>query len=301
MTRTIVFHHPVPGSGFTPRPTLDDDVVIVCPDRPGYGRPPAPVAGDPPTIAGTTERLLEQLRRQGIDHIDLVVGWSGGGHYALAMAALAPDTVDAVEVIATPAHDDDVSWIPDHLRPEVARWRAEPEQAIDRLLGQLSGVTGRRSMLCAGRDDDRLLATDSTLRMSIDRMLAAAFRHGPAGMAHDIVAQHVTDWGFEPDDIHQPVRLVYADRDPIVPIAHGRHWAETLPTAELSVIGSAGHLTPLQCAWDDHHTPTRTRRRRRRWRPDKTIDPFASLTGTDHTGTTHPFAIRHRPPSADTR
>ena len=249
MVRTTVFHHPVPGSGFVPGPAADTDIVL-APDRPGYGLAPRLDPGTVPTIAGIAELVLGELRTSGVDHIDHVVGWSGGGHHALAMAALAPEHIDSVTLIATPAHDDDVAWIPDHLRPLTAELRQAPATAVDQLIHQLDGLRGDLSMLCAG-DDTELLEQDRLLRHRLECMLGVAFDLGVTGMATDIVAQHVTDWSFNPCQVRQPVHLVYADADPLVPLAHGRHWEATLPNATLSTIRCAGHVAPLQRFWAD--------------------------------------------------
>ena len=249
MSRTAVFQHPVPGSRVLPGPTGGDQIVLSV-DRPGYGRAPRLDSGTVPTIAGIAERTLDQVRTSGVDHIDHVVGWSGGGHYALAMAALAPERIDAVTLIATPAHDDDVPWIPDHLRPLTEDLRRDPGTAVDQLVDHIGDLRADLSMLCAG-EDTTLLDREPEWRQRLERMLDTAFDLGTTGMATDIVAQHVTDWSFNPADVQQPVQLVYAAQDPLVPLTHGRHWQAALPDAHLSVVARAGHVGPLHHFWTE--------------------------------------------------
>lgn len=182
MPRSTVFQHPVPGSGVLPGPIPGDEIVVSV-ERPGYGLAPRLDPGTVPTIAGIAERTLDQVRTRGVDHIDHVVGWSGGGHYALAMAALAPERIDAVTLIATPAHHDDVPWIPDHLRPLTARLRRAPGTAVDQLVDHIGDLRADLSMLCAG-DDTTLLDREPEWRQRLERMLGTAFELGTTGHGH---------------------------------------------------------------------------------------------------------------------
>ncbi len=243
MTTTVLFHHPVPGSGFDPDPeaTAASGVRLLAPDRPGYGSAP----GLPePSMSAVVDAIAAGLDGP----VDLTVGWSGGGQYALALAARHPELVRAVAVVATPAHDDDVAWIPDQFRPLTEAMRADPGGALALVLDALQGAGPSPDLVAGGPADDAALASHPGLAGRLDAMLARAFEQGPLGMGTDLVVQHVAPWGFDPAEVTQPVTLVYGDADPLVGLDHGRHWAKVLPDATLEVVEGAGHLV-LADAW----------------------------------------------------
>jgi pimeloyl-ACP methyl ester carboxylesterase len=114
--RTVVLCHPAPGSGaFDPDPeaTWSRGVTLLSPDRPGYGSsdPSPPGAGG----FAAADDLAEALDRLGTGPVGLA-GWSAGGLVALALATRRPDLVDRLVLIATPAPDEQVRWVPAGLR-----------------------------------------------------------------------------------------------------------------------------------------------------------------------------------------
>jgi pimeloyl-ACP methyl ester carboxylesterase len=244
MTTTVLFHHPVPGSGFDPDPsaTAAADVRLLAPHRPGYGDAPGYAAGEVPSLGATVDRIADDVRAGGVERLDLVVGWSGGGQYALAMAARHPDLVGAVALVATPAHDDDVRWIPEQFRPLTEAMRADPAHALAMVLEALEGSGPSPDLVAGGPADDALLAERPELAGRLDAMLAGAFAQGPLGMGTDLVAQHVSPWNLDPAAVTQPVTIVHGDADPLLTLDHARHWADVLPNADLRVVEGAGHL-----------------------------------------------------------
>jgi pimeloyl-ACP methyl ester carboxylesterase len=134
--RTVVLCHPAPGSGaFDPDPeaTRSRGVTLLSADRPGYGSsdPAPPGAGG---FAAAAADLADALDQLGTGPVGLA-GWSAGGLVALALAARRPDLVNRLVLIATPAPDDQVPWIPAALRQSSAvPVSADP----DRWIGLLS-------------------------------------------------------------------------------------------------------------------------------------------------------------------
>jgi pimeloyl-ACP methyl ester carboxylesterase len=104
-------------------------VRLVTVDRPGSGRSdPDPHPGMARWVADTGA-LVDHLRlgRFGL------VGWSGGGQFALAAAAGLPDRVTSVALAGTPApaHDDLGDWPPEEIRQLVGLVRKDPEGAVE--------------------------------------------------------------------------------------------------------------------------------------------------------------------------
>jgi hypothetical protein len=74
-------------------------VRLIAPSRPGYGVSTM----SPPGLARTADDTLELADQLGIGRFALL-GSSGGGPFALAMAAAVPDRVSAIAVLASPGN-----------------------------------------------------------------------------------------------------------------------------------------------------------------------------------------------------
>jgi pimeloyl-ACP methyl ester carboxylesterase len=278
--RIVLFCHPAPGSGgFDPDPAVTSawGVHVVSVDRPGYGSStPIPDERRPAIsrwaddLAEYIEFVVEQARETGRTplHRVGVVGWSAGGRVALALAAQHPGLIDRVAVVATPAPDSAVRWIP----PEFARTNAELLQqsipaAKQRLREMLraqvpDGIAGVD--LVAQGEADRALLERPGLEGRLRRMLQHAYDQGTVGLADDLLSYAGEDWGFDLDAVRAPVLLVYGAKDPVVTSAHGRWYRKHLPNASprLVVVPRAGHLV-VAPAWErilQHVDPQHGRR-----------------------------------------
>lgn len=265
VARVVVFCHAAPGaSGFDPDPEVTSawGVHMITADRPGYGSSTALADDVRPSIADRADdladylgRVLQQARESGRTPLDKVgvIGWSAGGRIALALAARHPGLVDRVSVVATPAPNSAVRWIPEEfvtaLR-EVQRLPLPEGKARLRsmLEQQAPGGAAPVEALASGEAD--LAALERTgLRGRLERMLRQAYEQGTIGVADDVLSYAEDDWGFEPRHVQAPVQLVYGAKDPIVTSAHGRWYRRHLPHARLTVVPRAGHLV-VASAWE---------------------------------------------------
>ena len=250
----VLLCHAAPGSRrFDPDPsaTHDAGVRLITVDRPGYGGSdplPADVVPTIPALAADAAAVLDHLAIGAA----VVAGWSAGGRVAAALAAARPDLVTDLFVVATPAPDDEVPWIPAEHRAAITMMRADPVAAT----GQMAAVLGpppadpatELAALTAGPADAAALERDPALRERVVGMLAESVRQGHAGVAADIVSYTVADWGFDPAAIGAPTTCVYGDADAIVTPAHGEWWAARIPEAAVEVVPGAGHLVIVD-AW----------------------------------------------------
>jgi pimeloyl-ACP methyl ester carboxylesterase len=244
----VVLLHPSPGSRLLCPDfgaTVAAGVRLITVDRPGYGR------SDPvpdPTLAGFAhdlERLLDHLWLGQIR----VVGWSGGGPYAAACAAILADRVIAVALLATPAPDSYLRCftppLPMVTQPGDGGTPPVLAGAAD-LEGYLAAAAER-----AGDGWDSPSDTVARSQPAVKRALAAmwgeSFRAGAGGLAADVVAGS-RSWGFVPIQVRAPVALFYGQDDAVIEPAEGRWWAQALPRAELTVCPGTGHLVPF-AAW----------------------------------------------------
>jgi pimeloyl-ACP methyl ester carboxylesterase len=244
---TVVFLHSAPGSRrFDPDPaaTLAAGVRLVTIDRAGYGGSTPLPPGTAPSIPQAADDTAEALAALGIEET-AVVGWSGGGRVALALAARHPELVRSVGVVGTPAPDDEVPWVPDEHRPMIEQLRPDPGSATAALTEVFAPMVvdpaETTGFVSGGEADDEVL-TDPVRREALVSMLAESFAQGAVGMAADIVADQIVPWGFDVAAIGAPVSQFYGGLDVGVGPAHGTWYDERLAESSLQVVPGAGHL-----------------------------------------------------------
>jgi pimeloyl-ACP methyl ester carboxylesterase len=251
--RVVVLCHPAPGAGlFDPDPavTRERGVALLSVDRPGYGGSDPLPAGRWASVGSAVDDLEAVLDAFDVSQVG-VAGWSAGGRVALALAARRPELVDRVVVLATPAPDKEVEWIPRDVRAALEALRGlKPEKAQAELEARFDDVSA------AGRSDDALewLAAgpaDATAlrvpgaRERLRSLVEDGFAQGAAGLACDVAGQMLRPWGFEPEDVRAKTLLLYGSLDVVAPPRHGRWWQRRLPRARLETCPGVGHLLAL--------------------------------------------------------
>ncbi len=269
--RVIVVCHPAPGAGlFDPDPTATRDrgVALISVDRPGYGGSDPLPAGRWATVGSAVDDLEAVLDAFDVSQVG-VAGWSAGGRVALALAARRPELVDRVVVLATPAPDKEVEWVPRDVRGVLETLRGlAPEKAQAELeagFGDVSAIDVRFEevlwWLGAGSADSAALE-DADTRERLRCMVDDGFAQGAAGLASDIAGQMLRPWGFEPEDVRAKTLLLYGSLDVVAPPRHGRWWQRRLPRARLETCPGTGHLLALPM-WPrvlSHLAPGRSQR-----------------------------------------
>jgi pimeloyl-ACP methyl ester carboxylesterase len=252
-----VYCHIAPGAGnFDPDPeqTASRQVSLLALDRPGYGSSD-PVTGDAwASVDGAADDLAEVLQSRNEAPVG-VVGWSAGGRVALALAARRPELVDRVVVIATPAPDEFVPWIPPDRKQGLEAMRGLPPSAVhEQLAAQLSQMLPPNparedylALLGQSPADERALAFPGAPDR-LERMLRAAFAQGVVGLAADIAGYTLRHWGFQPAEVQAETLLLYGDQDPVAGAPHGVWYQQNLPRARMEVVPGAGHLLVIP-AW----------------------------------------------------
>src|SRR5262245_19262554 len=221
--------------------TAEAGVRLITIDRPGYGGTD-PVAV--PTRAAVAADMAAVVDEIGIDEM-AVVGWSGGGHFAVEAGALLGARVRSLSLVCTPAPDDEIPWVPDSFRPLVESVRSDPA-------GALASITEACGFYAA--DPEALVSSDPgegdaevRSRPGVTEALAVMMREGARqgaiGMASDVVAGSRGD-PLPLDGLGAAVSLWYGDAD-WIGSEHGGWYADRLEGARLTVVPGAGHLLPL--------------------------------------------------------
>ncbi len=253
--RAVLALHGSPGCRLA-RYSEPDDLVaagirLITYDRPGYG--------------GSTDLPERQIAHAALDAAAVldaagveraaVVGTSGGGAHALALATLIPDRVTVAHSLVGLApyqlFDDSESWFEGMDAANVARFGV-CMGTRDEAHAVFAPVIAER--LVAMDDDPLAMYADMELP-EVDRQLQLksahlmatvqreAFRPGAWGFVDDFQS-HVRDWGFDPRNALAPVVIEYGIHDVNVPAGHGRWLADNVPGAEVIVNDDAGHYSP---------------------------------------------------------
>ncbi|MEV0606578.1 alpha/beta hydrolase [Polymorphospora rubra] len=227
---------------------------LISVSRPGYGGSTAIIGRPTLSVAGRDVAALATLL--GLEQY-AVVGSSGGGPFAVAAAAVDPQRVRALGVVAGSG-----PW------RELADPSTEPAEraCLARLdEGDLAGAragmrdlvenvwqAGLRELDGDARLDawlgDDPLARDDTYRA----IMADAMREvleGTEGAVFDGLALGA-GWDVDLHAVEAPTLLWYGDADEVCPVAYGRWYGERIANAELVVIPDEGHL-----AVGDSHRP----------------------------------------------
>lgn len=233
----LLLLHGVPTSSYLWRNVMRDlesKVPTVAPDLVGLGR------SERPRRRGY--RLTEQaaLLHGLLDELALpqvvVAGHDEGGAVAVQLAAMAPDRVTGIALLASPVHRD--AWPPPaavpllvpgvgslgmalmRRRPALARWALSrllgprPEPELAHYAAPLLAAEGARGLLrlVAGLD---LRTTESAL--------AKLRSSGP------------------------PALVLWGTEDRVRSAAYGRRLADELPGAVFVPVSGGGHLLPEEC------------------------------------------------------
>jgi 3-oxoadipate enol-lactonase len=207
---------------------------VVAPDRPGYGSSPLPPAG----FAANARTVVHQLDLHDIRRA-VLVGHSYGGGVALSAAALAPDRIEAVvllasvgpgcvtgldRLLAAPAAGPLCALVAWRLTPWIARARLA---WITRLQGRLLAPgehVNWQVWAHASRERGRLWRTFLVEQRALMRELDELVALIPL--------------------VQAPALLLADPKDNVVPLHTARRLAQALPNGHLQLVEGAGHHLP---------------------------------------------------------
>lgn len=218
---------------------------MICPDRWGYGLTHAPAD---PALAAYGNDIVDLTSALGISRFG-IVGVSGGGPFAAAVAAAFPQAVAATALVApvgqlaTPSERGGVSQfhrfcfrvlprIPGGTRSVFAVFKAflaiSPAGAMK--------VAGARA--CAS---DRAVLADPATALRLSETFRMGLAGGVEGPMIDMML-FSRPWGVDFSAATPPARGWIGTSDRNVPVAAARRLFAALPNAETTVLPQAGHF-----------------------------------------------------------
>jgi pimeloyl-ACP methyl ester carboxylesterase len=221
---------------------------VMAPDRPGIGGTDAYRLG---RLADWAEEVKLILDRLGVGSA-AVLGVSGGGPFAAAVAARIPSRVSRLVLVSPlglPAWPTQGMATGERLSlglakrvPSFGGWS----------LGRLAALARRRPRLFLSLaasslpDIDTRALAQPAMRESFLTSYLEAFRRGSWGVAQDLRVL-TRPWGFDLAAITVPTLISHGDADTTVPLQHARLYAQAIPGARLQVHPGDGHFSIL-CA-----------------------------------------------------
>jgi pimeloyl-ACP methyl ester carboxylesterase len=236
----------MPGSRLNrhPDPSFQRDAGVryLAADRPGYGGSTRkPGRG----IAEFGDDLVALLDHHGLDRVP-VMGGSGGGPHALALAARHPDRVRAVTVLvgSSPLVPDEVGRL---VGVNAAGWAAaergwEPlHQLLVQMRERVLGADGIEGVLSDAPPGDLAIMRDPAWLRIAREANAEALRQGAEGWADESMAIH-RPWDFDPGAVKATVTWWHGDDDKNVPLSAAQRGAARLPHVDLRIWRGEGHF-----------------------------------------------------------
>lgn len=223
---------------------------VITYDRPGYGEserhPGRRVVDCVEDVAALADAL-------GIERF-AVIGGSGGGPHALAVAARLPERVSraACAVGIVPYEIVDFDWFEgmDPLNVRELGWALQGEEVLvhelereaaemlERVAVDPSKVIGDEWELS---EADRAELARPERHHVIRQSTSEAVRNGVWGWVDDDLC-FVSPWGFDIAEIRVPTRVIYGTTDVLVPRQHGEWLARHVPGAEVVIDEARGHI-----------------------------------------------------------
>ena len=238
-----------PGSRLNrnPDPAIQRELGVryLMADRPGYGGSTRkPGRG----IADVTDDLVALLDSHGLDRVP-VMGTSGGGPHALAIAARRPDRISAVTVVvgAAPLEPDEVA----QLVGVNAGGYAAAEKGWQALYDFLAPVRerllspeGMQGVLHDAPPTDRAIMENPVWQRMSRANLAESLRQGAEGWTDESFALHGR-WDFDPADVKASVTWWHSADDKNAALSAARRLAAQIKDVDLRIWRGEGHFASI--------------------------------------------------------
>jgi pimeloyl-ACP methyl ester carboxylesterase len=187
---------------------------VIAPDHPGFGG-----SDDMPEVEAIDDLVyhyLDVLDRLGLERVN-VVGGSVGGWIAAELAVHSPHRVERLALLGAAG-----LRVPGNMATDV--FLMTPDQLVATLYKHPEPVL---QAMPAEPDVDFILA--------MQRDMAALARYGWTPYLNDPKLERRLH------RVAAPTLVLWADDDRVMPIEHGRRYAERIPDATLRVIEDCGH------------------------------------------------------------
>ena len=217
---------------------------IIAPDRWGYGGSDPHPAPELSAFAADIAALADGI---GLTRF-AVMGVSGGGPYATAVAALLPERVGALALVAPVGPiagepDGEIGAMHRFCFGPLARRRGATRlifTGLRRLL-RWSGPLGMRLAMARVAAADRLVLAHEGVSTRLAATFTEGLRAGAEGPSVDLWL-FGRRWGLPLGNVRAPARLWIGTDDRNVPVSAAKRLASRIPGCVLAELPGQGHL-----------------------------------------------------------
>ena len=240
--------HGTPGSrlmfALTDLVARDRRLRLIAPERPGYGLSDYRSCA---TLLDHAKDVSALANALGIERF-AIIGVSGGGPYAVAVAAAMPRRVVLLALVGPVGpiadHGQQIRMSPRHrlLFGRLARWPLAPRAfffGLRKLLHVAPEIAYRGLLTRVSQPDRTILARDD-VKASLCAAVLEGLRPGIEGAVQD-VGLFCAPWGLALERVDASAVLWQGSDDSIVPPEAAYWLARTLPNCRLDVVHGAGH------------------------------------------------------------
>lgn len=243
--KPLLYFHGTPGSRLEQHP--DHDIIkklgirLIVPERPGYGHSDQQPEGSILNWAEGMEYLMNQLGLKDC----VIVGFSGGGPYAMACGCKMPERITRLALVSSVApfnnpHGTDGMNAQSKALYELAL--ADPEAFETQIQTLVTDGEMLFQIMTGGlpEPDSHVFANADMAAMYRGNMIEAV-RPGVAGLVSDMLLMPA-EWGFRPGDIRCRTFLWQGLADINVPPAMGKYLSETIPDCSATFLPDEAHF-----------------------------------------------------------
>lgn len=252
--RPVVFCHGFPGSRlqghYLDRAARARGLLVLAPDRPGIGAS-TDCACD--AVADWVADAAGFADAMGVEGFS-AVGVSGGGPYALALAASLGDRVKRAALVSSPCElDSEVLGRLGRFDATALRLaRRSPRLVRFAVRHTIAGKRHNRLGWFRLRLDrgDRATIASPRVSESLSANRAQAMLGGTRALERESVA-YTRPWGFDPATVSCPVDIWHGALDRLTPPFMAERLAGQLPGSRLHMVPEYGHFALLPAVVDD--------------------------------------------------
>lgn len=242
----VLYFHGTPGSRLETHP--DQNIVknlairLIVPERPSYGLSDAK---SKPSLLDWVDDVGELMAQIGLNRCP-VIGFSGGGPYAAAMAYKMPNRVSQLALVSSPAPFDNPNGTKGmNEQSRVLYALASADQDMFEAQITALAASSREAffhIITAGlpEEDQNILAMTG-IREMYQCNMDEALRKGASGIISDMLL-YPQDWGFKLSEISCETYLWQGMKDLNTPSHMGQCLAENIPSCEAFFLPDEAHF-----------------------------------------------------------
>jgi len=241
----VFYFHGIPGSQLEAK--LADNITrelgirLIAPDRPGYGDSDQQDNFKPLDWPGIIAQLADKLNI----HRFSILGFSGGGIFALACAHEIADRIKHITLISSPASFETnvmQNGVNADTKPLYELAAADYNAAVEQIsLLATSAENLLDALLVPLPPEDKDLFNQKNFRQHYLDNIALAIKSGVHGIANDLRC-FALPWQFNLSDINTNIDIWHGRCDRSIGFAVAEHLANTFNNTFTHFLDNKGHL-----------------------------------------------------------